>query len=171
MQVSRLTIKAVHPKPVAHYQQRFTRYTGSFLEAPRPRLSPRTNPERPPRLYIHNGERVSRRDKDGLDMDTNHSSWAPFIGLLVVVIFCAAVWILAPKGENQTYVYLSSLHRAYTSTPHGLLKHPTRYHDLARPERISSCAILSPIETQHTRGGGSNALQHPTTGSNCPRSS
>jgi hypothetical protein len=34
----------------------------------------------------------------------NFSSWAPFIGLVVVVIFCAASWFLAPKGENQTYV-------------------------------------------------------------------
>jgi hypothetical protein len=34
----------------------------------------------------------------------NVSSWAPFIGLVVVVIFCAASWFLAPKGENQTYV-------------------------------------------------------------------
>jgi hypothetical protein len=32
------------------------------------------------------------------------SSYAPFIGLLVVVVFCAAAWILSPKGENQTYV-------------------------------------------------------------------
>jgi hypothetical protein len=31
-------------------------------------------------------------------------SWAPFIGLVVVIIFCAASWFLAPKGENQTYV-------------------------------------------------------------------
>jgi hypothetical protein len=34
----------------------------------------------------------------------NMTSWAPFIGLVVVVIFCAASWFLAPKGENQTYV-------------------------------------------------------------------
>lgn len=33
------------------------------------------------------------------------SSWAPIIGLVIVVIFCVAAWILAPKGENQTYVY------------------------------------------------------------------
>jgi hypothetical protein len=35
----------------------------------------------------------------------NTSSWAPIIGLVVVVIFCAASWFLAPKGENQTYVH------------------------------------------------------------------
>jgi hypothetical protein len=34
----------------------------------------------------------------------NTRSWAPFIGLVVVAIFCAASWFLAPKGENQTYV-------------------------------------------------------------------
>lgn len=31
--------------------------------------------------------------------------WAPFIGLVVVVVFCAAAWFLSPKGENQTYVH------------------------------------------------------------------
>lgn len=36
--------------------------------------------------------------------EANRRSWAPFIGLLVTVVFCAAAWILAPKGENQTYV-------------------------------------------------------------------
>ncbi|KAH8729027.1 ATPase, V0 complex, subunit E1/e2 [Phaeosphaeriaceae sp. PMI808] len=36
------------------------------------------------------------------------NGWAPFIGLVVVVIFCAAAWILAPKGENQT-VWRSTL--------------------------------------------------------------
>jgi hypothetical protein len=35
---------------------------------------------------------------------TNKSRWAPFIGLVVVVAFCAAAWFLSPKGENQTYV-------------------------------------------------------------------
>ncbi|USP73557.1 hypothetical protein yc1106_00831 [Curvularia clavata] len=33
------------------------------------------------------------------------NGWAPIIGLIVVVIFCVAAWVLAPKGENQTYVY------------------------------------------------------------------
>ncbi|KAI8931199.1 hypothetical protein NX059_011549 [Plenodomus lindquistii] len=33
------------------------------------------------------------------------NGWAPIIGLVVVVVFCLAAWILAPKGENQTYVY------------------------------------------------------------------
>lgn len=37
-------------------------------------------------------------------IQADRSSWAPFIGLLVTAIFCAAAWILAPKGENQTYV-------------------------------------------------------------------
>ncbi|KAF2743425.1 hypothetical protein M011DRAFT_496918 [Sporormia fimetaria CBS 119925] len=30
------------------------------------------------------------------------NGWAPFIGAIVVAIFCAAAWFLAPKGENQT---------------------------------------------------------------------
>lgn len=36
----------------------------------------------------------------------NVFSWAPFIGLFITVVVCAAAWILAPKGENQTYVSL-----------------------------------------------------------------
>jgi hypothetical protein len=38
------------------------------------------------------------------------SRWAPFIGLVVVVVFCAAAWFLSPKGENQTYVLQSYLY-------------------------------------------------------------
>ncbi|KAF2271476.1 uncharacterized protein EI97DRAFT_437791 [Westerdykella ornata] len=30
------------------------------------------------------------------------NGWAPFIGAIVVAVFCAAAWFLAPKGENQT---------------------------------------------------------------------
>ncbi|KAF2684345.1 hypothetical protein K458DRAFT_302588, partial [Lentithecium fluviatile CBS 122367] len=30
------------------------------------------------------------------------NSWAPFIGAIVVAIFCAAAWFLSPKGETQT---------------------------------------------------------------------
>ncbi|KAF2714188.1 hypothetical protein K504DRAFT_371238, partial [Pleomassaria siparia CBS 279.74] len=30
------------------------------------------------------------------------SSWAPFIGLIVVAIFCAGAWFAAPKGNDQT---------------------------------------------------------------------
>ncbi|KAF2125087.1 hypothetical protein P153DRAFT_370412 [Dothidotthia symphoricarpi CBS 119687] len=36
------------------------------------------------------------------------NGWAPFIGFVVVVVFCLAAWILAPKGENQT-VWRSTL--------------------------------------------------------------
>ncbi|KAF2113445.1 ATPase, V0 complex, subunit E1/e2, partial [Lophiotrema nucula] len=28
--------------------------------------------------------------------------WAPFIGLIVVAIFCAGAWFASPKGETQT---------------------------------------------------------------------
>lgn len=31
------------------------------------------------------------------------NGWAPFIGAIVVAVFMAAAWFLAPKGENQTY--------------------------------------------------------------------
>jgi len=44
-------------------------------------------------------ERITPREKLTLE-----HSWAPFIGLVVVVTFCFAAWFLAPKGENQTYV-------------------------------------------------------------------
>ncbi|KAF2789038.1 hypothetical protein K505DRAFT_328529 [Melanomma pulvis-pyrius CBS 109.77] len=30
------------------------------------------------------------------------NGWAPFIGLIVVAIFCAGAWFAAPKGDNQT---------------------------------------------------------------------
>jgi V-type H+-transporting ATPase subunit e len=36
------------------------------------------------------------------DRRLTQGSWAPFIGLVVVAIFCGAAWFLAPKGENQT---------------------------------------------------------------------
>ncbi|PSN69477.1 hypothetical protein BS50DRAFT_633218 [Corynespora cassiicola Philippines] len=36
------------------------------------------------------------------------NGWAPFIGLVVVAIFCGAAWFLSPKGENQT-VWRSTL--------------------------------------------------------------
>jgi V-type H+-transporting ATPase subunit e len=32
------------------------------------------------------------------------NGYAPFIGLIVIAIFCGAAWFLSPKGENQTYV-------------------------------------------------------------------
>ncbi|KAF9734764.1 ATP synthase subunit h [Paraphaeosphaeria minitans] len=35
------------------------------------------------------------------------NGWAPFIGLVVVAIFCGAAWFLSPKGEEQTYVKLA----------------------------------------------------------------
>jgi hypothetical protein len=124
-----------HTKPIASDQQRFTRYTGSFLIAPQPPTHPCTGLDRPPRLYIHNGERVSRRDEDRHDMEANYSSWAPFIGLLVVVVFCAAAWILAPKGENQTYVHPSFLCRAFTTSNH------TRYRPRTYLEHRSACAL------------------------------
>ena len=36
------------------------------------------------------------------------NGWAPFIGAIVVLAFCAASWFLAPKGENQTYAHPSA---------------------------------------------------------------
>ncbi|KAF2637614.1 hypothetical protein P280DRAFT_472304 [Massarina eburnea CBS 473.64] len=30
------------------------------------------------------------------------NGWAPFIGLVFVVLFCVGAWFLSPKGENQT---------------------------------------------------------------------
>ncbi|KAL5119142.1 H(+)-transporting V0 sector ATPase subunit e [Pleosporales sp. CAS-2024a] len=36
------------------------------------------------------------------------NGWAPFIGLVVVALFCGAAWVLSPKGENQT-VWRSTL--------------------------------------------------------------
>ncbi|KAF2877652.1 ATPase, V0 complex, subunit E1/e2 [Massariosphaeria phaeospora] len=36
------------------------------------------------------------------------NGWAPFIGLIVLAVFCAVVWFAAPKGENQT-VWRSTL--------------------------------------------------------------
>jgi V-type H+-transporting ATPase subunit e len=102
----------IHPKLVATESLDLEQYIGSFLITPRPPTLPRTYPNRPPRPHIHNGERVSWRDEDRVDMEANHSSWAPFIGLLVVVVFCAAAWVLAPKGENQTYVHPSLLYYA-----------------------------------------------------------
>ncbi|KAF1980137.1 hypothetical protein BU23DRAFT_548330 [Bimuria novae-zelandiae CBS 107.79] len=30
------------------------------------------------------------------------NGWAPFIGLVVVAIFCGAAWFFSPKGEEQT---------------------------------------------------------------------
>ncbi|KAF2201076.1 hypothetical protein GQ43DRAFT_440941 [Delitschia confertaspora ATCC 74209] len=36
------------------------------------------------------------------------NGWSPIIGLIIVAIFCAAAWIFAPKGENQT-VWRSTL--------------------------------------------------------------
>ncbi|EMD64757.1 hypothetical protein COCSADRAFT_159769 [Bipolaris sorokiniana ND90Pr] len=45
------------------------------------------------------------------------NGWAPIIGLIVVVIFCAAAWVLAPKGENQTYVYRTIPSSKTVSTP------------------------------------------------------
>ncbi|KAH7549176.1 hypothetical protein J3E72DRAFT_377558 [Bipolaris maydis] len=45
------------------------------------------------------------------------NGWAPIIGLIVVVIFCAAAWVLAPKGENQTYVYRTIPSSKTASTP------------------------------------------------------
>ncbi|CAE7174959.1 hypothetical protein CFE70_005249 [Pyrenophora teres f. teres 0-1] len=45
------------------------------------------------------------------------NGWAPIIGLIVVVIFCAASWVLAPKGENQTYVFARPrLHQSSTTS-------------------------------------------------------
>jgi hypothetical protein len=58
----------------------------------------------PPTQARYNGEWVSSVTEAHSTRGLMGRSWAPFIGLLVVVIFCAAAWILSPKGENQTYV-------------------------------------------------------------------
>ncbi|KAM3150194.1 hypothetical protein ABEW05_009481 [Botrytis cinerea] len=42
------------------------------------------------------------------------NGWSIVIGLIIVVLACAAAWILSPKGENQTdYVLgaMASTHR------------------------------------------------------------
>lgn len=54
-------------------------------------------------------------------------SWAPFIGLVVTAIFCAAAWFLAPKGENQTYV-----------APCSSLIHPPGHHRRRQQRRATS---------------------------------
>ncbi|KAF2264076.1 hypothetical protein CC78DRAFT_517516 [Lojkania enalia] len=36
------------------------------------------------------------------------NGWAPFIGLIIVAVFCAGAWFGSPKGENQT-VWRSTL--------------------------------------------------------------
>jgi hypothetical protein len=57
----------------------------------------------------------------------DQNSWAPFIGLLVVVAFCAAAWFLSPKGENQTYVHSLYLHRSTIHPTIGLWDTSTRH--------------------------------------------
>jgi len=67
-------------------------------------------PECPPRIHHrHHGKRVCliplclcRR----WTLTLTFASWSIFIGLAFIVIFSAAAWFLAPKGENQTYVSL-----------------------------------------------------------------
>jgi hypothetical protein len=112
MQSSRFNTKVIHAKLVTWESQATKQYTGGSLIVPRPLIHSRNSLNRPPRLHIHNGERVSWRDQSTRCTEADHSSWAPFIGLLVVVVFCAAAWILAPKGENQTYVHPMSFLRA-----------------------------------------------------------
>jgi hypothetical protein len=34
------------------------------------------------------------------------TSYSIFVGLAVVVVFCAISWFAAPKGNTQTYVFL-----------------------------------------------------------------
>jgi ABC-type polysaccharide/polyol phosphate export permease len=34
------------------------------------------------------------------------TSYSIFVGLAVVVVFCAISWVAAPKGDTQTYVFL-----------------------------------------------------------------
>lgn len=50
--------------------------------------------------YDHSTDRL-------YEYDAKKYSWAPFIGLVVVAIFCGAAWFLAPKGEEQTYVKIT----------------------------------------------------------------
>lgn len=61
-------------------------------------------------------------------LEANTHSWAPFIGLVVVVIFCAAAWILAPKGENQTYVILPCAKHKRITSPDPILSPSTPRH-------------------------------------------
>lgn len=34
------------------------------------------------------------------------NGWSLIVGLIVIAVFSAASWFLAPKGETQTYVLL-----------------------------------------------------------------
>ncbi|TVY88580.1 V-type proton ATPase subunit e [Lachnellula willkommii] len=45
---------------------------------------------------------------------SSHSSWSIIIGLVVIVLACAAGWFLAPKGETQT-IWRSSLILSFAS--------------------------------------------------------
>lgn len=68
-------------------------YKPNDLTTPPPTKKPNPHPQ-PRRKHITNRSMAN--------------GWAPFIGLVVVVIFCFAAWFLAPKGENQT-VWRSTL--------------------------------------------------------------
>ncbi|TEY57459.1 hypothetical protein BOTCAL_0218g00090 [Botryotinia calthae] len=37
------------------------------------------------------------------------NGWSIVIGLIIVVLACAAAWLLSPKGENQTDYVLSAM--------------------------------------------------------------
>ena len=67
-------------------------------------------PECPPRTHHrHHGKRVCLPPLPLYPRWTlalTLASWSIFIGLAFIVIFSAAAWFLAPKGENQTYVSL-----------------------------------------------------------------
>lgn len=73
------------------------------LESP-PSSNDRAPPPQYPERCIHHGERVCSDHAQRPCTQLTFSSWAPFIGLVVVAIFCGAAWFLSPKGETQTQV-------------------------------------------------------------------
>jgi hypothetical protein len=79
-----------------------------------------------PSPHIYNGEWVGLSCLRAYQTETDQNRWAPFIGLVVVVAFCAAAWFLSPKGENQTYVHPSYLHRNTLHPTSSLWKRRTR---------------------------------------------
>jgi uncharacterized protein involved in exopolysaccharide biosynthesis len=37
-----------------------------------------------------------------------NNSWSLLVSIIFIVVFCAVAWFASPKGETQTYVFLSS---------------------------------------------------------------
>jgi hypothetical protein len=89
----------------------------------RDRIRTPNNSPPAPSPHIYNGEWVGLSSLRAYQAETDQNRWAPFIGLVVVVAFCAAAWFLSPKGENQTYVqplylHFSILHPSPSSGKH-----------------------------------------------------